>query len=136
MALDATGLGMSKRLHVGLGVFVAVWNVAASVLFGGGLLTPRTVGILVALVGVPFLVLGGADRPTTIPRYGSLDAERSIGLGDAFVGSGVVLSMTIPVAFGATDSSDLIVAGLSVVAGGALAVMGALVALGRYDLPE
>lgn len=127
---------MSKRLHVGLGVFVAVWNVAASVLFGGGLLTPRTVGVVVGIVGVPFLVLGGAGRSVTVPGYGPIDGERSVGLGDAFVGTGVVLSMMAPVVLGSTESSDLLVAGLALVAGGALAVMGALVASGRYGLPE
>jgi hypothetical protein len=136
LLLEHAGRCMSKRLHVGLGVFAAVWNVAASVLFAGGIVSPRTLGTVVGLLGLPLLVLGGADRSLSLPSGAVLDAERTIGLGDAFVGTGIVLAMTIPVVVGPSDSTDQLVALLSIVAGGTLAVMGVLVAVGRYGLPE
>jgi len=124
---------VSKQFHVGLGVFVAVWNVAASVIFSLTLVSEYTPGVVLALLGVPFLVLGGLEGG--IPVSSALDAERTVALGEAVVGTGVVVSMLAPVALGSADSIDLLVGGLSTLAGGGLAAMGLAVAAGRIDLP-
>lgn len=133
MTIDSGHWHVSKQFHVGLGVFVAVWNVAASVIFSLALVSEHTPGVVLGLAGVPFLVLGGLDRG--LPVSEGMDAERTVGLGEAVVGAGVVVSMVAPVVLGSTDSTDLLVAGLSTVAGGGLAAMGLAVAAGRIDLP-
>jgi len=134
MVIDGAHWHVSKQFHVGLGVFVAVWNVAASVIFSLTLVSEYTPGVVIGLLGVPFLLLGGLGRGIPISGAG-FDAERTVGLGEAVIGTGVVVSMVAPLAVGSTESTDLLVAGLSTLAGGGLAAMGIAVAAGRIGLP-
>lgn len=126
---------MSKQFHVGLGVFVAVWNVAASILFGFSLVSEYTVGAVFGLFGLPFLVVGGAGHGIQIPYGPGMDEHQTIGLGQFLVGTGVVVSMTAPVVLGSTDRTDLLVAALALLAGGTVAAMGGAVATGILGLP-
>lgn len=126
---------MSKQFHVGLGVFVAVWNVAAAVLFSLSVVSEYTPGAALGVFGIPLLVVGGAGRGIPLPGGRGLDAERTVGLGQAVVGAGVVASMTAPVLAGSTASSDLLVALLGGGAGAILLAMGGAVAAGAIDLP-
>jgi len=127
--------GVSKQFHVGLGVFVAVWNVAASVLFALSLVSVYTPGTVVSLLGVPFLLAGYAGVGIRLPGSAYLDDEATMGVGYLVVGLGVVAAMTAPVVAGSRADTDLLVALLSILAGGTLVALGGAVAAGVYGLP-